>query len=171
MAKNAPKVPFMVSTRESWQKIHASSSQPNAGPGDYDVVRGMKALSTSHKTISDGSFFTARKDSGVPGLQTAAGPGEYNLEVAQDYVKPRAGKIPFPQAKRWPVAHNENYPAPRAYQFVERHTPHMPFPTGRGHTMESADPVTAAVPIRAADRPAKHKQAFKFTTAPRFGKA
>ena len=169
MAKNAPKVPFAVSTRESWNKVHASTSQPNAGPGDYDVVRGMNALSTSHKTISDGSFYTARKDAGndEARIQTKAGPGEYDTERAQDYVKPRSGKIPFPTAKRWPKAANQDYPAPRVYQVVERHTPHMPFPTGRGHTMESSDPVTAAVPIRACERPKKHKPAFKFSTAAR----
>ena len=170
MAKNAPKVPFPLSTRESWNKVNvAQPSLPNAGPGAYDVVRGMASLSTQHKTVSDGSFFTARREAGnsTPRLQTDAGPGSYALERSLDYVKPRQGKVPFTQSKRWLKAHNADYPGPRGYAFVEKHTPHMPFPTGRGHFTEPADPVTAAVPIRDCQRPAKHKPCFSFGKAKR----
>lgn len=171
MSKNAPKVPFAVSTRESWNRANVSQpSLPNAGPGAYDVVRGMAALSTAHKTVCDGSFYTARRDAGSGSRreQTPAGPGTYAVEGAVDYLKPKAGKIPFPTAKRWPKASNEDYPAPRAYKFLERHTPHMAFSTAKGHTMEAADPVTAAIPIRDCERLPKHKPAFSFGTGKRW---
>ena len=170
MAKNAPKVPFATSTRESWQKVNvAQPSLPNAGPGAYDVVRGMLALSTAHKTISDGSFNTARREAGNDRVRmmTDAGPGAYAVEQALDYTKPRQGKVPFPTAKRWLKAHNADFPAPRAYAFVEKHVPHMAFPTGRGHILEAADPVTAAVPIRDCQRLPKHKPMASFGTAKR----
>ena len=170
MAKNAPKVPFSVSTRESWQRVHAAaSSTPAAGPGAYDVVRGMLALSTAHKTTSDGSFATARREAGndVVRMATDAGPGSYAMERAVDFTKPRMGNQPIGRAARWLKAHNADFPAPRAYAPVEKHVPHMPFPTGRGHTMEPADPVTAAVPIRDCQRLPKHKPCASFGKAPR----
>ena len=171
MAKNAPKVPFAMSTRESWNKVNvAQPSLPNAGPGAYDVVRGMNALSTAHKTTSDGSFFTAHRDAGndKTTLATDAGPGAYELERALNYTRMRAGKVPFPQAKRWTKAANEDYPAPRPYAFVERHSPRAAFPTGLGHVMEPANPTTAAVEIRDVQRPQKHKPAMSFGNAPRW---
>jgi hypothetical protein len=170
MAKNAPKVPFPTSTRESWQRVNAAqNSMPNAGPGAYDVVRGMHALSTAHKTVSDGSFNTARREAGndVVRMMTDAGPGAYAMERGLDYTKPRTGRVPFGQAGRWLKAHNAGFPAPRAYAFVEKHVPHATFPTGRGHTMEAADPVTAAVPIRDCQRLPKHKPCASFGKAPR----
>ena len=170
MAKNAPKVIFSQSTRESWQRVNsAQSSTPAAGPGAYDVVRGMHSLSTSHKTTSDGSFATARREAGndLVRMATSAGPGTYATERAQDYTKPRMGNQPIGRATRWRKAHNADFPAPRAYASVDKHVPHMPFPTGRGHTMEPADPVTAAVPIRDCQRLPKHKPCASFGKAPR----
>lgn len=171
MAKNAPKVPFAQSTRESWNKVNvAQPSLPNAGPGAYDVVKGMRALSTAHKTTSDGSFFTAHRDAGNDKTTqaTTAGPGAYDLEGALNYTRQRQGKVPFPRATRWAKAVNQDFPAPRAYAFVERHSPRMAFPTGLGHVMEAANPVTAAVEIRDVQRPLKHKPAVSFGNAPRW---
>jgi hypothetical protein len=173
VAKNAPKVPFAMSTRESRNKVNvAQPSMPNAGPGAYDVVRGMRALSTAHKTTSDGSFFTAHRDAGnwKTTMATRAGPGAYpHLEKSLDYVGNHLPKVPIPTAKRWAKEANADYPAPRAYKFVERHTPRMAFPTGPGHVMEPANPATAAVEIRDVQRPVKHKPAMSFGSAIRWG--
>ncbi len=171
MAKNAPKVPFPMSTREQWQRANdTAASTPRAGPGAYDVVRGMKALSTSHKTISDGSFGRASRASGndVVRIQTDAGPGEYQTEHAVDYVKTRAAVVPFGRAPRDVKAANANYPGPDVVAHIDKHSPRACFPTGPGHTMEPGDPVTAAVPIRDTQRPLKHKPKFRFSTAPRW---
>jgi hypothetical protein len=171
MAKNAPKVPFATSTREQWRRANdTSAATPRAGPGAYDVIRGMRALSTSHKTISDGSFFRATREAGndVARAQSAAGPGEYETERALDYVKPRAAKVPFPTAPRDAKAANAGFPGPSVVRHIDKHVPRACFPTGPGHVMEPADPVTAAVPIRDTQRPPKHKPHIKFSTAPRW---
>ncbi len=165
MAKNAPKVPFATSTRQPPTKGNSCA----AGPGGYDVVRGMLALSTAHKTVSDGSFATAGRGvgNGQLRLATSAGPGAYATEQSLDYTKPRTGKVPFPTAQRWLKAHNADYPAPRAYASLDKHVPHMPFPTGRGHDVPLSDPCTAAVPLRNCQRPTKHKPCASFGKAPR----
>ena len=171
MAKNAPKVPFPMSTREQCQKANDTvASTPLAGPGAYDVIRGMKTLSTTHKIISDGSFTRASRASGndVVRLMTDAGPGEYQSEGALDYVKPRAAVVPFGMAPRDEKAANANFPGPSVVTHIDKHSPRACFPTGPGHIMGPADPVTAAVPFRDAQRSLKHKPKFKFSTAPRW---
>ncbi len=172
MAKNAPKVCFAMSTREQCERAASTSSAtPRAGPGAYDVVRGINSLSTSHKTVSDGSFFRATREAGNDRLtvQTDAGPGEYEVEKGLDYLKPRAGSIPFTTARRDVRAANEGFPGPRVVKHsLDKHTPRLGFTTGPGHVMAPADPVTAAVPIRDTQRLPKHKPHFRFSTAPRW---
>jgi hypothetical protein len=179
MAKNAPKVPFATSTREQVARASSSSAAtPRAGPGAYDVMRGMKSLSTSHKGASDGSFFRAHRDAGnsVARIQTAAGPGEYaGTERNVDYVKPRAGSVPFTRAGAVPTAREREtaksgLPGPALVSFasLDKHAPRACFPTGPGHVMAPADPVTAAVPIRDTQRPVKHKPHAAFGHAPRW---
>lgn len=171
MAKNAPRVCFSQSTREQWARASSSSAAtPRAGPGAYDVIRGMKSLSTAHKTISDGSFFRASRASGNDRVmaQSDVGPGEYETSRSLDYVKMRAGSIPFTTAPRNGKAANEGFPGPAAVHHIDKHTPRAAFPTGPGHVMAPADPVTAAVPIRDTERLKKHKPQFRFSTAPRW---
>ena len=171
MAKNAPKVIMATSTREQCARAASTqSATPRAGPGAYDVIRGMAALSTSHKTISDGSFFRATRDAGNDRVrpQCAAGPGDYDTERALDYTKPRAGSIPFTTAPRNEKAANAGYPGPNIVAHIDKHSPRACFPTGPGHVMAPADPVTAAVPIRDTQRLPKHKPHVKFSSAPRW---
>ena len=171
MAKNAPKIPFATSTREQCAKAASTASAtPRAGPGAYDVVRGMRFLSTSHKGASDGSFFRAHRDAGnnVVRVQTAAGPGEYQTERSLDAVKTRAARVPFTTAPREGKAANAGFPGPSVVTHIDKHAPRACFPTGPGHVMAPADPVTAAVPIRDTQRPTKHKPHFAFGNSPRW---
>jgi len=171
MAKNAPKVCFAMATREQLARAASTAAAtPRAGPGAYDVVRGLKSLSTSHKTISDGSFFRATREAGNDRVMAASavGPGEYETSRSLDYTKPRAGSIPFTTAPRDVTAANAGFPGPDIVRHIDKHTPRAAFPTGPGHVMAPADPVTAAVPIRDTQRLPKHKPKFRFSTAPRW---
>jgi hypothetical protein len=87
----------------------------------------MNSLSTSHKTISDGSFFRATREAGNDKLmtQTDAGPGEYEVEKGLNYVKPRAGSIPFTTAKRYPKDLNAGFPGPSVVKHIDKHTPRI----------------------------------------------
>lgn len=165
-ARNAPRVPFAQSTRDAWEKTHRPvQSMPNAGPGAYEVR--VEVLSTKAKTVREGAFATARRDAGaLPPVQTVAGP---EAPPKLDFVRTTQPKVAFARAPRDVVPHNAGFPGPRPVNFtaLERRGPALSFTTAPREG-PAANPATADVPLHQGTRPAKHKPAFKFSTAPRW---
>jgi Holliday junction resolvase RusA-like endonuclease len=76
--KNGTQVFFPRSTREQRDKMSSmENSLPNAGPGAYDVVKGIEALSTKPKIVKTGPFALAERPTARPdkSIATSAGPG------------------------------------------------------------------------------------------------
>lgn len=158
--KNAPKVPFAMSTREQWDRAHATSaSTPAAGPGAYDPNVDMMSTKRMFPTLS---FTTAKRTVGADAA-VPAGPGPYDVK----FVEKHTPRLAFAASKR-----PETVPAcsSGAYdvKFIEKHSFRYTFSDAPGHDLKPADPATAAVPLRGGERAKKHKPVYKFSTAPRF---
>jgi hypothetical protein len=166
LVKNSPRMPFCVSTRDQWIKVHMTpSSSPAAGPGSYDC--NVDFMST--KRISrQQSFTAARRQLGAPDV---GGPAPYDLTRALEASLPRSPRAVMPVAGRPGDKPLPESPGPVIVKFIKRHRPFIRFSTAPGHDVPPPNLVSASIPIRDGDRVRKHKPVVRFSSAPRFSAA
>ena len=159
--KNAPKVPFCMSTREQWERSHmAVASTAAAGPGAYDPNVNMMSTKRVFPIVS---FTTAKRNVGAEN-SLLSNPGPYTVQ----FIEKHTPKLLFSMSHRDGKGEGRTTAGPYDIQFIEKHRPIYKFSTAPGHDLKPSDPATAAVPLRGGERARKHKPIYKFSTAPRF---
>jgi hypothetical protein len=160
--KNAPKVPFCMSTRDQWERTHmAVASTAAAGPGAYDPNVDMMSTKRVFPIVS---FTTAKRNVGADSMSSQGNPGPYTVQ----FIEKHTPHLLFSNSNRDGKGEQRTTAGPYDIHFVEKHRPVYKFSTAPGHELKPSDPATAAVPLRGGERVRKHKPQYKFSTAPRF---